>query len=211
MAKNEERRRSLLDGAIRVLARQGARGLTHRAVDEEAGAPVGTASNYFRSRDALVQQIFGRIGERLAPDPAVHAVLAKRPRSKKLFADYIRDIVARLTAERDVTLALFELRLEATRNPEIAASVGKWLHEGFAADVAFNRAAGLPGGAKEIALFHYAIDGLLFDRLTLSLDAGTSTDEVVDALVAGLLPGRGAGARASGGAGGKANVGRRRA
>lgn len=187
MAKNEERRRSLLDGAIRVLARQGARGLTHRAVDEEADVPVGTASNYFRSRDALVREIFDRIDERLRPDPEVHATLAKRTPSKKLFAEYVRDIVARLTAERDVTLALFELRLESTRNPEVAARVGKWLHAGFAADVAFNTAARLPGGAKEIALFHYAIDGLLLDRLTLSLDPTTSTDDVVDALVEGLL------------------------
>lgn len=185
MAKNEERRRSLLDGAIRVLARQGARGLTHRAVDEEADVPVGTASNYFRSRDALVQEIFDRIGERLKPDPAVHARLAKRMPSKKLFAEYIRDIVARLTAERDVTL-----RLESTRNPEVAVRLGKWLHDGFAADVAFNTAARLPGGAKEIALFHYAIDGLLLDRLTLSLDPTTSTDDVVDALVEGLLSAR---------------------
>jgi hypothetical protein len=46
----------------------------------------------------------------------------------------------------------------------------------------------LPGGAAEVALFHYAIDGLLFDRLTTSIDPATPTDEVVDRLVAGLLP-----------------------
>jgi hypothetical protein len=54
--------------------------------------------------------------------------------------------------------------------------------------VEFNRRAGLPGGAAEVALFHYAIDGLLFDRLTTSIDGSTPTDEVVDRLVAGLLP-----------------------
>ncbi|AKT42113.1 TetR/AcrR family transcriptional regulator [Chondromyces crocatus] len=190
MARNEERRRKLLDASIHVLAQQGARGLTHRAVDAEAGVPTGTASNYFRSRDALVAQIFERISERLKPDPEVLAALARRRPSRALFADYMRDIVARLTRERMVTLALFELRLEATRNPEIAQRVGEWMRNGFVADVAFNERAGLPGGRHEIALFHYALDGLLLDRLTISLDPETPTDDVVDALVSGLLPSR---------------------
>ena len=39
------------------------------------------------------------------------------------------------------------------------------------------RSAGLPGGAAEIALFQYARDGLLLDRLTVSIDPDTETDE----------------------------------
>lgn len=187
MARNDERRRELADAGLAVLARDGARGLTHRAVDVESGAPAGTTSNYFRSRQALIGGLFTRIGERLAPDPAVHGGLAARPPSRELFADYIRDIVTRLTTERDVTLALFELRLEAARRPELREPVGDWLRANFAGDVAFNTSAGLPGGAAEIALFHYAIDGLLFDRLTTSIDPDTPTDEVVDRFVAGLL------------------------
>jgi DNA-binding transcriptional regulator YbjK len=50
MARNDERRRELADAGLAVLARDGARGLTHRAVDSAAGAPAGTASNYFRTR-----------------------------------------------------------------------------------------------------------------------------------------------------------------
>jgi DNA-binding transcriptional regulator YbjK len=188
MARNDERRRELADAGLAVLARDGARGLTHRAVDTEAGAPAGTTSNYFRSKQALFAGLFARIGERLAPDPQVHAGLAARPPSRELFADYLRDIVARLTADREVALALFELRLEAARRPELREPVAEWLRGNFAGDVEFNRAAGLPGGPAEIALFHYALDGLLFDRLTTPIDPGTPTDEVVDRFVAGLLP-----------------------
>ncbi|MEH3033773.1 MAG: TetR family transcriptional regulator [Aeromicrobium erythreum] len=54
MARNDERRSRLADAGLQVLAEQGARGLTHRAVDVAAGLPLGTASNYFRSRDDLV-------------------------------------------------------------------------------------------------------------------------------------------------------------
>jgi hypothetical protein len=106
-----------------------------------------------------------------------------------VFGDYVRDIVARLTTNRDVTLALFELRLEAARHPELAQTMGTWQRESFAGDVAFNTKAGMPGGPREVALFHYAIDGLLFDRLTTPIDPSTPTDTIVDALVERLLSG----------------------
>lgn len=187
MAKNETRRRTIADAGLTVLATDGSRGLTHRAVDVVAGVPVGTTSNYFRSRDALVEGLVERIGERLAPTDHDLARRSSAQPSRELFADYVRDIVRRLTDDRDVTLALFELRLESSRRPEVAALLGAWQRAGFDADVAFNTAAGLPGGRREIALFHYAIDGLLLDRLTSPIDPETSTDEIVDDLVAGLL------------------------
>ncbi|OZC91938.1 TetR family transcriptional regulator [Rhodococcus sp. 06-412-2C] len=187
MARNPLRRSELADAGLRLLAAEGARGLTHRAIDEEAAVPKGTASNYFKTRADIIAGLIERIGERLAPDAEVHEPLAAQPPSPELFGAYIRDIVARLLANSDVTLALFELRLEASRRPEIREMLGSWQRSNFSADVEFNLAAGLPGGRKEVALFHYAIDGLLLDRLTYPIDPDTSTDEVVDALVAGLL------------------------
>jgi AcrR family transcriptional regulator len=187
MAKNETRRRSLADAGLAVLARQGSRGLTHRAVDLEAGAPTGTTSNYFRSRDSLIAGLVERIGERLAPSELDIERRASETPSLELFADYVRVIVRRLSDDRQVTIALFELRLESSRRPEVAAVLGAWQRAGFDGDVAFNAAAGLPGGRREIALFHYAIDGLLLDRLTTPIDPGTSTDDIIDDLVAGLL------------------------
>jgi hypothetical protein len=117
----------------------------------------------------------------------VHRRLAARRPSRALFGAYVHDIVDRLTADRDVTIALFELRLEATRNEVVADQLQEWLRTGFAADVAFNEAAGLPGGAREIALFHYAIDGLVLDRLSVSIDPEVPARNVVDDLVRGLI------------------------
>lgn len=187
MAKNEGRRRTIADAGLAVLARDGSRGLTHRAVDVVAGVPTGTTSNYFRSRDALIEGLVERIGERLGPTPADLERRASGAPGPELFADYIRDIVRRLSDDRDVTIALFELRLESSRRPEVAAVLGAWQRAGFEGDVAFNATASLPGGRREIALFHYAIDGLLLDRLTTPIDPETSTDDVIDDLVAGLL------------------------
>lgn len=187
MARNDSRRSALADAAIDVLAREGSRGLTHRAVDRAGGAPTGTASNYFASRAALLEAVVARIYERLQPDAATLERLAATPPSRESYAAHLRDLVRRLTADSSVTLALFEMRLEAARRPEVAALMEQTLRAGFEGDIAYTEAGGLPGGPAEIALFHYAIDGLLLDRLTVSIDPERSTDDVVDALVDGLL------------------------
>lgn len=191
MPRNEERRRALADAGLSVLAGEGARGLTHRAVDRVAGTPLGTASNYFRTRDDLIAGLVERIGERLAPDSQLQRERAAVPSSRALFAQYMRDIVARLLDDRQAALALFELRLESVRTPEAAVLLNRWRYEGFAADVEFHRGVGLPGDAREVALFHYAMDGLLLDRLTGPLEPRESTDAIIEALVDGLLPGEG--------------------
>lgn len=188
MARNEERRRALTDAGLTVLSREGARGLTHRAVDREAGVPTGTTSNYFRTRDALIGALVTRIGERLAPTEDDIAARAGQVPDRRLFAAYMRDIVRRLTDDRDVTIAVFELRLEATRRPAVADLLDTWRQSGFEGDVAFNEAAGFAGGAREIALFHYAIEGLVFDRITGPLMPEESTDRIIDDLVQGLFP-----------------------
>ena len=54
------RRETLLDAAIAVLGGQGSRGFTHRAVDAAASVPIGTTSNYFRTREALLDGVVSR-------------------------------------------------------------------------------------------------------------------------------------------------------
>lgn len=183
MVRNPQRRDRLLDAGIAVLAREGARGLTHRAVDREAGLPLGTASNYFRARGDLIAGLVERIGQRLRPDPERLVELGAREPGRELLADYLRYIVERLTRDPDVAFALVELRLESVRRPEVGEVVARWQREGFAADVAFNEAAGLPGGRHEIALLHYAIDGLVLDMLTHPIAPDLTSDEVVERLV----------------------------
>src|ERR671914_3930 len=87
MAGNPERRAALVDAGVEVLAREGARGLTFRAVDVEAGVPVGTASNYFTGRDDRLPHGLSRPpgdapGSHPPPRTArlVHQVGPRRPR-----------------------------------------------------------------------------------------------------------------------------------
>lgn len=120
----------------------------------------------------------------LLPIP-LNALVQGEP-GKELFTVYMKDIVHRLTLDRDAALALFELRLEATWRPHVEKVITTWLREGLANDVAFNTRLGLPGGEQEIALFHYAINGIILHQVTV--DLGASRDEVIERFVQRLLP-----------------------
>lgn len=188
MPSNPARREQLTDAGLRVLAAQGARRLTHRATDHEAAVPLGTTVNYFPTREALLGALGHRIFERLAPPPSAPEPAGSSPPGAGQAADYIHDIVRRTMAQPELTLALFELRLEAARHPELARALTSTLERTYAQDVAFHVRAGLPGGAREVALLHYAIDGLLLDLLTVSINGRQDTGQMVDTLVRRLLP-----------------------
>ncbi|MGH1505179.1 MAG: TetR/AcrR family transcriptional regulator [Acidimicrobiales bacterium] len=190
MARNEARRKELLDAGLRVLAASGARGLTHRAVDREAGVPIGTSSNYFRSRSDLVGALAGRVFERIGPEPERLDELAEEPADLRTSQHYLRYILERLTRHDELTVALFELRLEARRNPAVADVVRDTLQLGYAEDVRFNAERGLPGGPFEIALLHYALDGLVLDLLTTPVAPDVDPYGALDELVRRLVPDR---------------------
>jgi DNA-binding transcriptional regulator YbjK len=164
---NPERRHALLDAALEVLADDGARGLTFRAVDKEAGVPAGTASNYFANRDDLLTQAGGRFYERVQPSAPTMAKLAEGPKNKANIIELMQETVGRIEAFRTGYLALLELRLEATRRPELRAV----LTERVRADIEFNVRnhldAGLPGDERSVLLLYLALNWLIVDRLTL--------------------------------------------
>ncbi|KUL30415.1 TetR/AcrR family transcriptional regulator [Streptomyces regalis] len=179
MAGNPERRAALVDAGVEVLAREGARGLTFRAVDAEAGVPVGTASNYFTGRDDLLRQIDARLHVRLAPDPEVIAGLLTRPKDRSLVTAFMHDLMARATRDRTGYLALLEMRLEASRRPELRSSFTKSVRGDLEEGMEFHRSAGLPGGDEVVTVLYLAMLGLLLEHLTLP--------DVLD----GVLPGVG--------------------
>ena len=119
------------------------------------------------------------------PGAVVH--IEGQPPDRALFTRYIHDVVKRLSADPHVTLALFELRLEAGRRPAVAKTVSAWRQSAFEEDIAFTARMGLPGGPTELVLLHYAIEGLVFDRLTVPLNTDVSMDAAVDELVDRIL------------------------
>ncbi|MEU8519253.1 TetR family transcriptional regulator [Streptomyces sp. NBC_01216] len=189
MARNPERRAALLDAAIEVLADEGARGLTFRAVDARAGVPTGTASNYFTDRDRLLAEVSERIFVRLAPEPDTLDTDRWPPPSRELVLELMRALTRRLTAERSCYLGLVELRLEATRRPGLRARLTEVLRGDLDENIRLHLAAGMPGDADTVLLLYFALTGLLVDHLTVpGLHDARELDSLVETVVDRVLP-----------------------
>ncbi|ANZ37709.1 TetR family transcriptional regulator [Lentzea guizhouensis] len=184
MVRNEARRAALLDAAIDVLAEEGARGLTYRAIDAKAEVPAGTASNYFASREDLMSEVMTRVFQRLQPSDATVAERLALPRDKALSVQFMHDIIKRADADKACYLAMMELRLEATRRPDLRTAITKTVAEGLDFNVSFNEESGLPGDRTTVVLMYLAMTGLIYERLTLpEVLADEDLDQLVEDLV----------------------------
>jgi hypothetical protein len=125
------RARQVADAAIAVLADHGARGLTHRAVDQAAGLPPGTTSNYARTRGALLTLILARIAELdLAEGTAGVAGSGLADAAAQMVHQWIIE-----PGRRRRFLARLELAFEATRRPELRAAYDE-MGRGFRTEAA---------------------------------------------------------------------------
>lgn len=189
MAKNPERRLAILDAGLRVLAREGSRGLTHRAVDSEAGLPQGTCVNYLRTRDALYHALGERIFERLTPSPEALEESSAKPPSRARLIALMHELMERIQVQPELQIALLELRLESTRRPALERTLTETLRSSLELDVAFHARAGLPGGRLEVVLLHLAMEGLILNTFTLpDVLEVAGRDEFIDELVTRLVP-----------------------
>jgi DNA-binding transcriptional regulator YbjK len=184
------RRAEIADAAISTLARDGMRGLTHRAVDRAAGLPEGSASYYFRTRQALLQATVERLAELDSTDmpsgtdmppradmPPSTGLPASSGQDLDAFAAAAARIVESwLTSGRERQLARYELALEATRRPELRqalAASGATIRAMVASQFA---AAGVRQPGERAADFVAFLDGLLFDQI-----AGAGARELTSA------------------------------
>ncbi|WP_415952864.1 TetR/AcrR family transcriptional regulator [Streptomyces sp. KLOTTS4A1] len=189
MRQNTARRTALLDGAIEVLARDGSRGLTLRAVDTEAGVPKGTTTNYFTNRADLLAQAMTRIQERLTPDPSEVAVTMSEQPSPELVATLLKQLLGRMRADRSSWLALMELRLEATRRPELHTELTRFFAAQLDGNISFHLDAGLPGDRISVVLLYLAMLGLIVDDLTVpELLSRYEAENLIESMVERMLP-----------------------
>lgn len=121
------RRRRILDAALHVVADQGLRGLTHRAVDRQADLPEGSTSAYFRTRQALQTALTEYVASTLAADvDALAEELVDCNGADDRAVDLAIALFDRWLGERELLLAKLELSMEASRNPELAELLGTW-------------------------------------------------------------------------------------
>ena len=121
LASQSPRRRQLLDAALHVVADQGLRGLTHRAVDREAGLPEGSCCAYLRTRKALQGALTEYVAGSLAADCHRLAVDVQGcPGDVDRAIELTMRLFERWVEERELLLAKLELSMEASRDPELA-------------------------------------------------------------------------------------------
>lgn len=157
---------AIADAAIHLVVTRGLRGLTHRAVDTEAGLPPGSTSYYLRTRDALLTACVDRLLDR-----DLAAGVGTMPPDASL-PETLTAMVVGITGHRgEDMLARYELSLEAVRRPGLRTALvqsGARLREMLAGALA---GYGVPD--PEAASWPVAalLDGLMYDRLA---GAGTS-------------------------------------
>ena len=118
------RRRQILDAAVTVLAGYGWRGLTHRAIDREAGLPEGSSSAYYRSRSALQTAMADYVVGQLASDvEALAAELDEQPGDHDHAVAATAATFRRWLDESDLLKARLELTLAAARDDDLAVQL----------------------------------------------------------------------------------------
>ena len=126
-ARGQHRERQILDAAVQLIGSGGLAAVTHRAVAEAAGVPLGSTTYYFIARDDLLRRTMA------------HAVEIESERLAGILEEFdgvidVESSVALLTAmffDKTVAdplydLALFEMFLEATRNPSVRSLTLSW-------------------------------------------------------------------------------------
>jgi DNA-binding transcriptional regulator YbjK len=186
---NQQRREALADAAIAIVAHEGTHGLSHRAVDEAAEVPRGTTSNYFRSRDALMEATVARVVQ-------LHFAWINELREKRageLDRSALQEILTTVVAEavttyRDRYRAMLELLLEGTRRPELHETLAKSFGGAFELIHDAHRADGVEPTEEEVHLMRVCYVGALFGYVVLpeTLDV-LGPGETVGALLNAVL------------------------
>jgi DNA-binding transcriptional regulator YbjK len=189
MPPNPERRVQILDAAIGILADEGVGGLTHRHVDDRAGLPSGTTSNYFRTRQALLEATAAR-----TVDLHWQRVELLRAAVGSLTRDGVKTLMTRMLAEPDeqmrrYTLARFELFMEGTRRPELQPFLKDLQAAAVKSATLIFEAAGFDPTPEQMEQLSRLLNGYMFSKLTIPDGCNDPADAagLVDRLLRGFL------------------------
>jgi AcrR family transcriptional regulator len=162
-----EGRDALLDAAARVVARDGFRGLTYRAVAQEAGTTHGLVSYHFRSRDRLIHETAMKARREAIEGSALE------PASDRVeeFADHLSQLAADAPEGQ---VFQFELALEARRRAELEPEVHALYEEYYAVTGRALTAIGISDPSPALVrLVFAALDGLTLQQLIFGRPADT--------------------------------------
>jgi len=196
--RNTRRRNALADAAIEVLGAEGIHKLSHRAVDERAGLPAGTAANYFPRRDDLLAAAAERVGElhmaEMAAADRVVAGSAGAGPAAGAGPDALAGLIGAslhdaATRHRTRYLAAYELALESTRQPALAGAMSRLGAGALESTIAEHRSLGLPTTPEQVQALIALYNGTLLTLVVAPPETVTpqATLALARCLVAGVL------------------------
>jgi len=123
------RRHEILSAAIQIAGEQGIGAITHRAVADRAGIPLGSTTYYFASKEELIEDAL-----RLAIEREIERIdqraeeLGGGSRTPGAWADVFSAwLEEQMTGEaRTALIAQYELQLEAARRPRLRELCERW-------------------------------------------------------------------------------------
>jgi AcrR family transcriptional regulator len=184
------RRDDLLDAAIDVLGGFGVHELTHRSVDAAAGLPAGSTSNYFRTREALLDAVVERFSAR---ERAIWEGLAIEayPTTPAVLAE-VMAMAARVATgpQRTLSLARYAILVEAGVQPSVRAQLsatGAQVNREF---LRWMRLAGSTDPARDAPIVMNHWTGLVLHELAIPDPAFDPAPQITVLITTLLQPAR---------------------
>jgi DNA-binding transcriptional regulator YbjK len=165
-------RQRALDAALRVLGEHGLRALTHARVDAAAELPKGSTSNYFRTRQALLEGMVEHLARQERMDFGGPAPVQLD--REQAIAAFTAMLEAQAGPFRHRTLARYALFIDAAHDDELLAPLlaNRLVFERWTTTIL--ALLGAPDPVDSTAFLMAALDGLLLHRLTV--DARSSVE-----------------------------------
>lgn len=132
---SEQRRRLILEAALRIVVREGVRGIRHRAIAKEAEVPLAATTYYFKDIEELINDTFTLYAEQaLAVVNQFSMRLYEPDKTGKSFADLLGSsdvkpemvadkmtdyVIEQITQHRDSLVAEQAFRYEAILSPRL--------------------------------------------------------------------------------------------
>ena len=161
------RRLQLLDAALHVIADDGLKGLTHRAVDRRAGLPEGSCSAYWRTRNALEAALTEYVAASLLADVdgLTEKISACADDDEQAAVSATLELFLRWLDQRELLVARLELTMAATRDADLAQLLADHRARLVAIVESIMTATGKDHGAARAEALVASYDGILLSAL----------------------------------------------
>lgn len=180
VSPNTDRREAIADAAISLVAAEGLRSLTHRAIDRALDLPAGSTSYYARTRRQLIELMVHRLANRTVADMA-------EPPSPPSSPDRPASLLDRLAERAADHRVRYALLVDLAGDPELhplLTTASPARAQFLAAAEATLAQAGVADPARHAPALIALVDGLLFDRVAGS--RVENADEVIAAYLRGM-------------------------